>query len=786
MRKSTKKVDVIIVAVIILLITGVILFAFLPDSDPQNEKTTNADTDGDGSITYKDYAGKTIGVGTGSMFDVLVEKNIPAAKLMYFNTYPDMVTALETGKVDAICIDEPVIKYIMTTESHAVDYIKEPIEEYNYGFSFQKTEAGKKLRDEFNEYLRKIKADGTMAEIENKWFSADAAARTLPEIDNSTAGHGVLRLGVESLCIPFVYVEGNRIVGYEVDIVYSFCKEYGYGLEVRDMSFDAIIPSLVSGMVDFGCSSMNITEERAESVYFSEPDYVGGAVLAVRASDIAGDRNEQELVPDITFDKLNSPDCRVGVGTGTAAMFAVEKNLPEATEVQFPSSPIGYEALRKGKIDAFVFDRRQMQTAIDNGFQDVMLLDENLGEHIDIAAGISRATKIPGLKDSINQFLSEIRADGTLDDMYTRWVVDKDFTMPETGTAASPELTLVVGTCGLVEPYSFYADNTLTGYDIELAKRFAFWLNADIKFKDFDYLGLISAAQSGNVDCIFGNLNVTPERQEVIDFSDPIITFENAVMVRAVTVNGEAEKGSWLDSIASSFEKNFIREDRWKMIVEGIGTTCLITVLSMMSGTVLAFLICMFRRTGSRLANAISDIYVKLLQGTPIVVLLMILYYVLLGKSGLEAVWVAVIGFTLNFGAYASEIMRSGIGSIDGGQREAALALGYSENQAFFRFIFPQAAVRFIPVYKQEIVSLLKSTSIVGYIAIQDLTKMSDIIRSRTYETFFPLIATAIIYFILAWIISLILKLVLNAFDRRHTAGRRKYKTFKQRPDDRT
>ena len=128
----------------------------------------------------------------------------------------------------------------------------------------------------------------------------------------------------------------------------------------------------------------------------------------------------------------------------------------------------------------------------------------------------------------------------------------------------------------------------------------------------------------------------------------------------------------------------------------------------------------------------------------------------------------AVIGFTLNFGAYASEIMRSGIESIDDGQREAALALGYSENQAFFKFIFPQAAVRFLPVYRGEIVSLLKSTSIVGYIAIQDLTKMSDIIRSRTYEAFFPLIATAIIYFILAWVISLILKAVLKGVDRRH------------------
>ena len=133
--------------------------------------------------------------------------------------------------------------------------------------------------------------------------------------------------------------------------------------------------------------------------------------------------------------------------------------------------------------------------------------------------------------------------------------------------------------------------------------------------------------------------------------------------------------------------------------------------------------------------------------------------------------WVAVIAFTLNLGAYGSEIMRSGIDSIDGGQREAALALGYTERQAFFDFIFPQAAVYILPVYRGELVNLLKSTSVVGYIAIQDLTKVSDIIRSRTYEAFFPLIATALIYFLLAWVISLLVKAMLHMIDPRARKG---------------
>lgn len=158
------------------------------------------------------------------------------------------------------------------------------------------------------------------------------------------------------------------------------------------------------------------------------------------------------------------------------------------------------------------------------------------------------------------------------------------------------------------------------------------------------------------------------------------------------------------------------------------------------------------------------------------VVVLMILYYVVFGKRGMTGVGippvlVAVIGFSLNVGAYGSEIIRSGIESIDSGQWEAATALGYTERQTFYDFIFPQAAVHFLPVYRGELVSLLKSTSIVGYIAIQDLTKMSDIIRSRTYEAFFPLLATALIYFALAYIISLLMELLLNHIDWKYKKG---------------
>jgi len=244
-----------------------------------------------------------------------------------------------------------------------------------------------------------------------------------------------------------------------------------------------------------------------------------------------------------------------------------------------------------------------------------------------------------------------------------------------------------------------------------------------------------------------------------------IIYFDNETDKEKDDINGQQNTKSLWDRFTESFHRNFILENRWQMVLKGIGITCLITALSVLLGSILAFLICMLRRLDSVVANGLCNIYVKILQGTPVLVLLMILYYIVFGNSGVESLWVAVLAFSLNFGAYGSEIMKSGIESIDKGQREAALALGFTENSAFFRFIFPQAAVRFLPVYKQEIISLLKNTSIVGYIAINDLTKVSDIIRSRTFEAFFPLISSAIIYFILAWIISIIMKRILKCVD---------------------
>lgn len=704
---------------------------------------------------------------------------------------------------------------------------------------------------------------------------------------------------------------------------------------------------------------------------------------------------EKAETPQITsVEQLNHKSYSVGSDEGSAGMFDVEAYLPEAELMLYSSSVTGYAAVQQGELDAYAYDRIMMEFAIANGLKGVRLLDGSLGEGMDIAVGISPKTQIPGLTEKVNQFLQELRQDGTLEDMYHRWVTTADSEMPDIPKAEDPVYHLKVGTTGVVQPFSYYEGTTLTGYDLEMIYRFAYWLNADVEIAVYDYGGIIAAAESGDIDCIMANLNATPERREKLAFSDGYLRSQTAVMVKseagsargyqsaeelsepgtrlgiltgsvfdaltqeafpeaelayynnipdmaysvtlgqldafmvdepvarymeleypavthipdllsqtdyaiafpktaegghlrdqlnafmaeleadgtlaqiddiwfgsddsrkvidlsgltgengvlqlatntenppfsylyegqivgyeidivvrfcraygyglelhnmdfsalipglgerydlaasciAVTeersesvffsdpvysggtvmmVRGAEEETGFWASLAESFEKTFIRESRWKLIVQGVGTTVLISLLATILGSILGFGLCLLKLSGNPVAKGFAQVYIRVLQGTPMVVLLMILFYLVFAGSGLDGVWVAVIGFGLNLAAYVCEMIRTGIQSVDRGQTEAALALGYTRTRAFLQIVMPQAARQFLPVFKGEFISLIKMTSVVGYIAVQDLTKMSDIIRSRTYEAFFPLISTAVIYFIIAWLLTSLLK----------------------------
>jgi len=206
-----------------------------------------------------------------------------------------------------------------------------------------------------------------------------------------------------------------------------------------------------------------------------------------------------------------------------------------------------------------------------------------------------------------------------------------------------------------------------------------------------------------------------------------------------------------MQNFIDQFQLNFIDGDRWKLLLSGLGTTLLITFFAVILGIVLGFLVAIVRSahdtTGKlKILNVIAQIYTTVIRGTPVLVQLMIIYYVVFASVNISKIFVAVLAFGLNSGAYVSEIVRSGIMSIDRGQMEAGRSLGFSYARTMLYVILPQAFKNVLPALGNEFITLLKETSVSGYIAVSDLTKAGDIIRSRTFSAFMPLIAVALIY----------------------------------------
>lgn len=217
---------------------------------------------------------------------------------------------------------------------------------------------------------------------------------------------------------------------------------------------------------------------------------------------------------------------------------------------------------------------------------------------------------------------------------------------------------------------------------------------------------------------------------------------------------------------------NFIAEGRWRYLTSGLQNTLIITFFALLLGTLLGALVAVVRVThdkadhpnfGLKLLNKLCQLYLTVIRGTPVMVQLLIMYFVVFTTVDPGKVVVAIIAFGVNSGAYVAEIFRAGIMSVDPGQMEAGRSLGLSYKQVMVRIILPQAIKNILPSLGNEFIALLKETSIAGYIALRDLTKGADIIRSQTYDPFPPLLAAAVGYLILV----ILLQKGVNMMERR-------------------
>ena len=437
---------------------------------------------------------------------------------------------------------------------------------------------------------------------------------------------------------------------------------------------------------------------------------------------------------------------------------------PDVRFAPYSEYAFAVESLRKRKIDAISLGR---------SYADIWMA-RFPGE---FAVAFDYATDMCGfllpkgsrLLDALNGEIVRLRESGELDAIVRRWCeAAKEGVVPVLPPyeppADAPEVR--VAHAAQAEPWCFAAaGGEPTGIDVEVLRTVARRLGWRLVPKVYSWGGMVDAVNGRRTDIGTGGIYVRNCSYPTVDASERYATDAMCLLVRDSAWRAPSGPAALLRSLRASFVRTFVAEDRWRLMARGLGVTLLVTVLSALLGTALAFPVWRARTSSTRVVAAAARAYVAAMQGTPILVLLMVLFYLVFGNVDIDGLWVAVIGFGLNLSAYVGEMLRSGVDAVPRGQTEAALALGYPPRRAFLRFVLPQAVRAILPVYRGELVGLLKMTSIVGYIAINDLTKASDLIRSRTYESFFPIITTAFVYFAVSWLLALALDLVGRRLD---------------------
>lgn len=461
--------------------------------------------------------------------------------------------------------------------------------------------------------------------------------------------------------------------------------------------------------------------------------------------------------------------------TGSAGDLSARENYPHSDFMTLASSADAALAVKSGQADAFIYDKSVLLKIVDKN-PELVILAQPVAK-LEVAVAIKKENL--ALLADMNAALHELGEKGILKSLREKWIDTKYDQTPKLPpmNSARQTGTLRMGTCAQIEPFSFQTNGILTGIDIELSQLLGALLGKKIEIVDMSFEGLIPALQSSKIDFALSNFNVTAERKKTVNFSVPYIENDISALVRRsdfarVQVRPEQNKSTvvtrflpFLHSIVNSFKINIIQENRYLLILDGLKTTAVISVFATIIGTLIGALVCWMRMSKRYSLNLPAKVYISIMRGTPVLVILMLIYYVVFASVSIDAVLIAILAFALNFAAYVAEIFRTGIEGVDKGQSEAGIAMGFSRFKTFLYIILPQTARRILPVYKGEFISLVKMTSIVGYVAVQDLTRASDIIRSRTFDAFFPLVMVAMLYFFISWFLMQFIEYVERTTD---------------------
>lgn len=692
----------------------------------------------------EDLDGKTCGVITGSFHGQFIKDNYKDidVSIVYQNTNSELLMSLMSNKIDAVAIDTP-FAIQMVSENDGITSSEIENSEIASGFIF--FDANGEILKDFNDFITRAKESGLIEEIDNKWINADVATTKVIKKEY-TPTKGTINVVINNSSPPFSFVADNELQGFCVEVLYEFGYDKGYDFNFGYTDFDGVLSGISSGKYDIGVDEVTITEERKKNVTFSEP------IHSTSISLVCLDDGK-----NVYTSPYELSDKKMGCMSGSIFDRVIENKLNNHNIVYFNSKSELIMGLQKKKIEGYLADKPVAMLFCEEN-KDITYIDEPL-DYVDY--GVCFSPNASNIREEFNEYLNTITANGTIEQLREKWFKEDSVNETIDDIVLTGE-NGVIRACSTPDgaPFSFIRNNSYEGYEVELLMMFSKEYGYKLQIDNIPFDAMISAIASNKYDVAFNGINITDERKQNVDFSNPTYTSSVVAVVRS----GNVENKNFFGILSDKFYKTFIEEDRYKIILSGIKTTLIITSASLFFGTLFGFIIFFLSRKLGKWFAEFSDAVAYIVDGLPVVVLLMVLFYIVFAQFSINGETISIIGFSLIVCYSVYGLLKTGVDAIDKGQFEGALALGYTDNQTLFKFILPQALRIVMPSYRSSIVSLIKSSSIVGYVTVEDLTRASDLIRSRTYDAFFPLIVTAIIYFVLAWLLTVIVNKIQIRF----------------------
>lgn len=698
---------------------------------------------------------------------------------------------------------------------------------------------------------------------------------------NTAKAAEVITVGTNAEFPPFEYIGNDgEPDGFDMAVMRAIGEAEGFEVEFTNMEFKSLVASLATGSLDAVIAGMTVTEERQQSVDFSDSYYTAKQCIVIpKDSDIT------------SLADLNGKKIAVQEGTtGDILCTPAEDNdviTDENTEVKrFKKGTDAIVTLNNGGVDAVVIDKNPAENFVANNQDKLKLVEDDTStEEYAIAVGKGDTE----LLEKINSGLAKIKEDGTFDKLVAEYIGGE----AEEEPAAEAEFTVNVGTNAEFPPFEYIGDDgEPDGFDMAVIKAIGEAEGFDVKITNMEFKSLIASLSTGSLDAVIAGMTVTEERQQSVDFSDSyytatqcivipkdsditsladlngkkvavqegttgdilctpaedndVITDENTEVQRfkkgtdavvalnnggvdAVVIDKNPaenfvannadtltlieddtsteeyaiavgkgntellekinsglakikEDGTFDALVAEYIEGNdtessetqertflenlkyvFVDTNGYQLMLNGLGVTIGISFAAGVLGIALGFVLALMKLTETRkkrktVLSRIAGAYIDIIRGTPAMVQLLIMFMVIFRSR--YAPVAAILSFGMNSGAYVAENIRAGILAVDVGQMEGGRSLGFTYGETMRYIILPQAIKNVIPALGNEMITLVKETSIVGYVAIVDLTKAGDFIVSRTYQAFLPLIAVAIVYYIIVKIMTKILAVI--------------------------